>query len=358
MQGAGVSYRQGLCVMSKYKARGLGWLLAGALALPLMGSAETGGATPGVDVARWKNAGPYEVAVFDEVFRDASREREILVRVYRPAGAPGARPVVVFSHGLGGSREGYAYLGRHWASHGFVCVHPQHAGSDVGVWQGGDASVLASLRAAAALPQNAADRPRDVAFVLDRLEQWNRTAGHTLEATLDFARVGVAGHSFGAHTTLVCAGAKMMGPDGAFLQLREPRMKAGLALSPTVAKQRDRLDEIYGGVGAPLLHMTCTGDESPIGGTSARERRLPFDHIRAPGQVLVILEGGSHMAFGDRRPSRPDRVAFHDRILISTTAFWEAMLCDDAAARAFLKKDGLGTAMGPEAVVEFKGFAP
>ena len=34
------------------------------------------------------------------------------------------------SHGLGGSHEGYAYLGRHLASHGYVVVHVTHLGSD------------------------------------------------------------------------------------------------------------------------------------------------------------------------------------------------------------------------------------
>ena len=45
-----------------------------------------------------------------------------------------ARAVVLFSHGLGGSREGSAYLGEHWAARGYVVVLLQHPGSDdVGV---------------------------------------------------------------------------------------------------------------------------------------------------------------------------------------------------------------------------------
>ena len=38
--------------------------------------------------------------------------------------------MIVFSHGLGGTRDGYEYLGRHWASYGYVSVHLQHKGSD------------------------------------------------------------------------------------------------------------------------------------------------------------------------------------------------------------------------------------
>ena len=66
------------------------------------------------------------------LWNDASRQRDIPVRLYWPAGAsPNARvALVVFSHGLGGSRNGYSYLGKHWAGLGFASLHVQHAGSD------------------------------------------------------------------------------------------------------------------------------------------------------------------------------------------------------------------------------------
>ena len=52
---------------------------------------------------------------------DTNREREIPVRLYLPA-ATNAAPVVLFSHGMGGSRAGSAYLGRQWAARGYVAV--------------------------------------------------------------------------------------------------------------------------------------------------------------------------------------------------------------------------------------------
>ncbi len=65
---------------------------------------------------------------------DGTRERKVPVRVYLPTGAAPA-PVVLWSHGLGGSRDNSAYLGRHWSARGFVVVAMQHAGSDESVWQ-------------------------------------------------------------------------------------------------------------------------------------------------------------------------------------------------------------------------------
>ncbi len=65
---------------------------------------------------------------------DTARQRDIPLRVYLPS-AHTQHPVVLFSHGLGGTRSGCAYLGRHWAARGFVAVFLQHVGSDDSVWR-------------------------------------------------------------------------------------------------------------------------------------------------------------------------------------------------------------------------------
>src|SRR6266853_1908326 len=56
---------------------------------------------------------------------DETRNRDIPLRVYLPAHTT-PEPVVLFSHGLGGSRGGSAYLGKHWAARGYVAVFIQH----------------------------------------------------------------------------------------------------------------------------------------------------------------------------------------------------------------------------------------
>ena len=70
----------------------------------------------------------------DMTVRDEQRNRDIPVRVYLPPGT-GAVPVVLFSHGLGGTREGSSFLGRHWAARGYVAVFLQHPGSDDSIWK-------------------------------------------------------------------------------------------------------------------------------------------------------------------------------------------------------------------------------
>lgn len=79
--------------------------------------------------------GQETVIVIDLDVKDTQRKREIPVRVYLPAVVKGA-PVVLFSHGLGGSCKINAFMGNHWVGRGYVAVFMQHPGSDTSVWGG------------------------------------------------------------------------------------------------------------------------------------------------------------------------------------------------------------------------------
>jgi predicted dienelactone hydrolase len=67
---------------------------------------------------------------------DTKRKRDIPLKVYYPKGKT-SLPLVIFSHGLGGSCESYSYLGEYWAEHGYVVILPTHAGSDSAIFQKG-----------------------------------------------------------------------------------------------------------------------------------------------------------------------------------------------------------------------------
>lgn len=68
-------------------------------------------------------------------------DREVPLKLYFPETnktankAANRSPVILLSHGLGGSREVGAYLGTHWAGRGFVVGAMQHPGSDDSVWK-------------------------------------------------------------------------------------------------------------------------------------------------------------------------------------------------------------------------------
>ena len=48
----------------------------------------------------------------------------------------GPLPVILFSHGLGGSRNGYKYVRACWTARGYATIFLQHPGSDESLFQG------------------------------------------------------------------------------------------------------------------------------------------------------------------------------------------------------------------------------
>lgn len=283
---------------------------------------------------------PVETALFD--WKDSARDRKVPAKIYYPADKATPSPVIIFSHGLGGSRNGYEYLGRYWASRGFVSVHIQHVGSDDQVWKDSPTPRIA-LRAAAMDLRNAANRPRDVSFAIDQLAAL-AAKDPAWAARLDLRRIGCAGHSFGANTAMLIGGQTLgVQPD----VFRDPRVKAVIALSePVLAKMPT---SVFATVEVPVLHMTGTKDDSPVGETAAAARRIPFDQINGPKQYLLILQNGDHMVFA-KPPSEAEQKLLDE----VTTAFWQAYLEDSTEARHWLDTE-LRQQLGDRGTLESKG---
>ncbi len=295
-------------------------------------------------------AGKLTVETAKLELKDTKRDREVPIRIYYPKEATNASPVVVFSHGLGGSRDGYEYLGRHWASYGYVSVHLQHLGSDDGVWKG-QGNPMQSMKAAAMDIRNIVNRPLDVTFVVDELERLNKN-DEKWKGKFDLKRLGMAGHSFGAYTTLAIGGQQFAARTDV-KSLADPRFKALLPLSsPASAKNQD---QAYAKIKLPTLHMTGTKDVSPIGDTSVEQRRIPFDNMPGPDNFLITFEGGDHMVFSGRSGVRGDRSKdeiFQGLIRTSSTAFWDAYLGEDTSAKAWLKDGAFKKMLGTEGKFE------
>jgi predicted dienelactone hydrolase len=324
------------------------------IVLVLVASSWVTGAKPVSGEGYKRTPGPQAVATLDCDWQDGRRNRPVPARIYYPKDAAGPFPVIIFSHGLGGSREGYAYLGQHWASYGYVSVHIQHPGSDTAVWKD-KPRPMESMKAAANV-DNAIQRPLDVRFAIDQMEKLSREPG-PLKGRLDLGHIGVAGHSFGANTTLLVIGQRLPGPEGDAKALRDPRIRAAIPMSSPAPQVKNRLDEAFASIAVPCLHMTGTLDFSPIGATMPKDRRIPFDHIKGVDQYLVTFKGGDHMVFSDtKRPlgeNKKDAI-FHDMIRMSSVAFWDAYLKDDPAARRWLADGGFETTLDGEGKLEKK----
>lgn len=279
---------------------------------------------------------------------DASRNQWLRLRITYPS-AGGPYPLVVFSHGASGSKDAYQPLIRYWAAHGYVCVQPTH-GDSLSLISAEDRRLYRSLTEYIASPKVRGQwraRAEDVRALLDRLPEIE-TAASGLAGKLDASRIGMAGHSFGAHTTQMIAGLSVRLPDGQRVTIADPRPRAFVMLSP--AGQGEAIDtESWGAMTRPVLVATGSNDSSRKG-LSYTWRIDVFERIPAAEKYLLFLRDGHH-DFGGisgarypwAGPVSPQHVAY---VKSATLAFWDAQLKADPEALRFLRTDALQQASG------------
>jgi predicted dienelactone hydrolase len=281
---------------------------------------------------------PNHIQTLDLTVKDDARNREIPIRVYLPA-TKSPQPVVLFSHGLGGSRNGSVYLGNHWAARSYVAVFLQHPGSDTSVWQDKPAGERMDAMRQAANLQNFLLRAKDVHAVLDQLEHWNVSNDHPLAKRLDMNHVGMSGHSFGAITTQAVSGQMVT---GLRQTLTDPRIKAAVIMSPS-SPIRGNAKQAFARVAIPWLLMTGTKDVAPIGNADVPSRLAVFASLPPGHKYELVLDRAEHSAFSDRALpiDTEKRNPNHHRVILAlSTAFWDAYLRENPAAQAWLDGDG------------------
>ncbi len=238
--------------------------------------------------------GQAEVRAQEFDWFDGARQRAVPVRLYWPEGARPV-PLVVFSHGIGGSRRGYSYLGEYFAANGIASLHLQHVGSDRSIWTG-NLWQLATRLQDAAQEHEALDRVRDLSFALDQL-----LADARYGKLIDREHIAAAGHSYGANTAMLAAGAGVV-RNGRRLEMRDARIKAAVLLSAPPFYGEEDLQAILKSITLPTLHITATEDVIRIPGyySPASDRVAVFDAVGSPVKALAVFEGGSHSIFTSR----------------------------------------------------------
>jgi len=279
----------------------------------------------------------------DLTIHDAKRKRDVPIFVYLPE-AGTSLPVVMWSHGLGGSREGNAFQGKHWASRGYAAVFVQHPGSDTSVWK--NARPVQRMREMqnAANAENFTLRAADIPAVLDQLTSWSMTHGNPLSGRLDLAHVAIGGHSFGA-VTAQAVGGQSFGMAGS---LADPRIDAVIAFSPSSPRTGSAKNS-FGAIKLPWLLMTGTRDVAAIGGADLASRRGVYKALPPGDKYELVLNGAEHSAFTDRslRGDRGTRNPNHHRAILGiSTAFLDTYLKGDTAAREWL------TGAGPLSILQ------
>ncbi len=207
---------------------------------------------------------------------------------------------------------------------------------------------------AAANPLNALNRAEDVHFAIDRmlaLDHQGTEAGYDpFRGLVKKDEIGMAGHSFGAWTTLAVVGERTT-PGHA---LTDARIKAAIAMSAPVPGGAEGAAGQFANIAVPVFHMTGTRDNSPIGETKAPDLRIPFDQSTVPGTCLLILDGADHMTFSGHilGAFRHEDARYQAIILPASVAFWDSTLRGNKAAADWLYHGGFAKLLGNQGTFE------
>ncbi len=320
------------------------------------------------DAAGYKLApGPWAVGVIDRlVLKDNRRHRtvEVTVRYPRVKGRSprAAWPLVVFSHGAGGSRAAFPELTTHWASYGYVVIIPTHADSIP--------PQAGRQPARRAFDVDQLDRLADIVFVIDSLDQIEKKMDgfhgrHAMRVDRD--HIGVAGHSAGALTAQMAIGVKVrLSRGGGETELRsvgDPRFKAAILISGQGTINRLLTRDSWNDLAKPFLVMTGSRDVVAISRETPESRQEPFLLARPGHKFLVFIEGATHSSYGGRATLPAidgEEVSDANLRMITgvtasaTLAFWDAYLENDEHGHDYLASDDLARFSGGKAQVKRK----
>jgi dienelactone hydrolase len=289
--------------------------------------------------------------VQDMDWKDGARERTLPLKLRVPDGEA-RMPLVIFSHGLGGSREGGKAWGEHWSANGYVVIHVQHPGSDESLWKGAGEGAPKQRLARGATPEQLLGRIDDVRFVIDEIARLqSKPDAPAWTKRVDLLRIAMTGHSFGARTTMALAGERFPGP---IKSVVDARITAFIAFSPAVQGAKKTWPERYEAMSKPFLSVTGSIDGDVMGtGSNAKNRAAVFDAQNAGDKYRVVFAGGDHSVFnggnvleakwlnrvtGEGHPSTPTATAkvIHDKTNVVTLKFLDAYLKADATAKLWL----------------------
>ncbi len=268
------------------------------------------------------------VSVKPVVLPAPGRGEELQVRVSVPATGQGL-PIIVLSHGFGGSLDGYAPLVDFWAARGFVVLQPTHL----------DSRTLGLPPEDPRTPQIWRIRVEDLKRILDQLDVLEASVPG-LNGRVDRSRIAVAGHSWGAQTASTLLGARVLDSDGKPGEdMSDPRIGAGVLLAltgqggsdltPFAAEHLPFMNPSFADMTTPALVVAGDHDQSAL---SVRGPDWFTDgYFMSPGdKSLLTLFGAEHSLGGipgynvtETTDENPERVALIQRL---TTAYLRGAL--------------------------------
>ena len=214
-------------------------------------------------------AAEYGLSVLGSLPTEAVRDAD-----FQSARAP--YPLVVFSHGNGGVRMQSTFLTVALASHGYVVASPDHEDNTLADLLEGGVDQIADP-----FLKSYIERPQDMKVLIDRLTTLD--VEDPLHGKIDFAKIGIAGHSLGAVTSLRTASI-------------DPRIKAVVAEAPAgyLVTAID-LPRTFDSLRIPIQVQGGLQDKILPGDVHAQTL---WDHLARPRYELILKTAG-HFTFSD-----------------------------------------------------------
>jgi predicted dienelactone hydrolase len=239
--------------------------------------------------------------------------------------AEGRFPLVVVSHGNGGSHLLYRTVGLHLARHGYVVVSPEHPGNNRN-----DNSLEGTL-------ENLIRRPRHVRLTIDAA-----ASDPELGAHVQPDNVAILGHSMGTYTALAVAGGEPWTQDRRRVEVvPDPRVRALVLLAPAAGWYIP--EGALKNVDVPILMLAAEHDpvtprwnaDVVLGGVPDRSK-VTWRVVENAGHFSFLSPFPPHMKRPDFRPSTDpegfDRDKFHEQLPGEVLEFLDGALRNGAAS--------------------------
>lgn len=320
----------------------------------------------------------YDMGIGDLIGEEVSQLPSNVLANGVPDMAAAPYPLLLLSHGLGGSRLSFYLMAEHLASHGFVVMSAEHAGTALrdafqGLADVGSENTILSIYY----------RPLDILNVIAFADTLNADDDSLLAGMIDTERIGLYGHSTGGTTALQAGGA---GLDFAALEtwcadkeddhfamescqfLGHEAEIAGLfgddpgksSVSPMWDNRIDALVaaapggelQVFGDDGVarieiPVMFLQGTADPYVL---PAYNANWAYDSVQSDIKSLAHFENGGHLIFMNCPPVFKDGCGYdpvwdmdraHDLTHHFVTAFMLDVLKGDAEAHAALLPDAV-----------------
>lgn len=359
----------------------------------------TASPTTAVDPGYHLAPGPYKVTTVELLtLTDESRAKELRVKVRvpvvkgeepqstrpnaTPSGGPNSKssampdtttfPLILFSHGLGGSKDAFGELCDHLASHGYVVISPSHADSIAERTREGERVTRDNAFDIRQMtPKAKWGRVSDMTFILDSLDVIESRVGTLRKpdgtGRIDRDRIAAAGHSAGALTTQLLGGMKSRDPENTGGGAKaDPRIKAAVVISGQGVNGLGIRETAWDEVAIPWLVITGSLDTVSISKETPQTRRHPFEKARGkekggPPAYLLWIEGATHASYQGKSGSRvrgenptTDIQTIYDCTRSATLAFLDAHVKKDAKAEKYLTNEKFQSLTDGAATLEAK----